>query len=194
VTRQRIFEPFFTTKELSRGSGLGLASAYGIIRNHSGFISVYSEAGKGSTFNIYLPASDLVIMEEAAATQEILTGNDTVLLIDDEAMILEIGTEILRKLGYTVLTSGIGAEAIELFRERKDDIDIIILDMIMPGLSGLEIYDRIREIRDDIKVILSSGYSLNGQASKILKHGCNGFIQKPFDITSLSRKIREVLD
>jgi PAS domain S-box-containing protein len=194
ATRQRVFEPFFTTRDKSRGSGLGLASAYGIIHKHEGFISVYSELGSGATFNIYLPASDKVIPQrEERKHTEIIKGSEKILLIDDEEMIIEIGGEILQALGYTVLAARSGHEAIELFREHKDEIDIVILDMIMPGISGAETYDRIKALDNKVKVILSSGYSLHGDAAQILKHGCNGFIQKPFDIMTLSKKIREII-
>ena len=194
ATRQRVFEPFFTTRDKSRGSGLGLASAYGIIHNHEGFISVYSELGDGTTFNFYLPASDKAIPQrEERKYTEIIKGSEKVLLIDDEDMIIDIGGEILQALGYTVFAARSGHEAIELFREHKDEIDIVILDMIMPGISGAETYDRIKALDNNVKVILSSGYSLNGEAAQILKHGCNGFIQKPFDIMTLSKKIREII-
>ena len=191
---QRIFDPFFTTKDKSRGSGLGLASAYGIIRNHGGIINVYSEEGKGTTFSIYLPASDRHIVKEDSVIPQTLTGNETVLLIDDEEMIIDIGTEILKKLGYTVYTAESGEQALKIYAEKNDAIDIVILDMIMPGISGAETYEGLREINNDVKVLLSSGYSLNGHSEKILEKGCNGFIQKPFNITDLSIKIREVLN
>ncbi len=192
---QRVFEPFFTTRDKSRGSGLGLASAYGIVRNHGGFINVYSEMGIGSTFNIYLPASDKSVAEhDDTKRAEVITGTECVLLIDDEGMILEVGGEILEKLGYTVLKAGSGEEALRLFHEHRDSIDLVILDMIMPEISGAEVFDRIRAEVPGVKVILSSGYSMNGDADKIMKRGCNGFIQKPFDIQTLSEKIRAVLD
>ncbi len=195
ATRQRVFEPFFTTRDKSRGSGLGLASAYGIVRNHGGFISVYSEVGMGSTFNVYLPASDKAAKEHEDSKQsDVIRGTKRVLLIDDEDMVLTIGGEILEKLGYTVLRAESGEEALELFHEHKDGIDLVILDMIMPGIGGSEVFDRIRAESPEVKVILSSGYSMNDDTDRIMKRGCNGFIQKPFDIQTLSRKIRTVLD
>ncbi len=193
--KHRLFEPFFTTKEMSRGSGLGLASAYGIIQNHNGFITVTSEKGKGSTFCIYLPASDKSVLKEAVSEQvEILAGSETVLFIDDEEMIIQVGTSMLKNLGYRVLTAVNGQEAIEIFKARQNEIDIVILDMIMPGMSGSEVFDCLKDIREDIKVILSSGYSLDGQAEQIFQRGCRGFIQKPFKMKTLSKKIREALD
>ncbi|UCG99961.1 MAG: PAS domain S-box protein [Deltaproteobacteria bacterium] len=193
-TQQRVFDPFFTTKEMGRGTGLGLASVYGIIKNHGGIINVSSEKGKGTTFTIYLPASKKEITEERELTHEVSRGKGTVLLIDDEDMIIDVGSQILKKMGYELLLARGGKEAIQLYKENKDKIDIVILDMIMPDMGGGETYDRMKEINPDIKVLLSSGYSIDGQATQILKRGCNGFIQKPFDIKELSNKIREILD
>jgi len=194
ATRQRIFEPFFTTKGMGQSSGLGLASAYGIIKNHKGIINVYSEEGAGTTFNIYLPASDKKVIEKKAPAEEVLPGKETVLLVDDEEMIIDIGKEMLKHIGYEVLTAREGKEALDVYRKNHDKIDAVILDMIMPEMGGGDLYDRMKEINPDIKVLLSSGYSINGQAETILKRGCNGFIQKPFNMEGLSQKIREVLD
>jgi CheY-like chemotaxis protein len=194
ATRQRIFEPFFTTKEMGRGTGLGLASAYGIIKNHEGVINVYSEQGKGTTFSIYLPASDKEVIEEKEVFGELLKGTETVLFVDDEEMIREVGGALLRQLGYKVLSAGNGKEAVEVYSNNKDKIDIVILDMIMPEMGGGKAYDKMKEINPDIKVLLSSGYSVNGDATKILKRGCDGFIQKPFNMKQLSKSIREILD
>ncbi|MEA3224150.1 MAG: PAS domain S-box protein [Thermodesulfobacteriota bacterium] len=194
ATRQKIFEPFFTTKGMGRGTGLGLASAYGIIKNHKGIINVYSEEGVGTTFNIYLPASDKAVIGEKVKDKEVLRGEETVLLIDDEEMIIDIGKEMLENMGYKVLTAKDGKKAIDAYKNNQDKIDAVVLDMIMPEMGGGEIYDRLRKINPEIKVLLSSGYSINGKAKAILKRGCNGFIQKPFNMKGLSRKIREVLD
>jgi two-component system, cell cycle sensor histidine kinase and response regulator CckA len=193
-TRRRIFEPFFTTKEMGRGTGLGLASAYGIIKNHNGMIEVESMIGEGTTFSIYLPASKKTVEKDTGPEGRILRGPETVLLVDDEDMIIEVGAEILEALGYKVLTARSGPEAVEVFRMNKDRIDIVVLDMIMPGMGGGDAYDQLREIDPGVKVLLSTGYSLRGEASEILKRGCNGFIQKPFNIKMLSQKLREILD
>ena len=194
ATQKKIFEPFFTTKEMGRGTGLGLASAYGIIKNHGGFISVYSEKGHGTTFNIYLPASEKEIIEEKKPTGDTLRGTETVLFVDDEEMIIEVAEEIFEQLGYKVLIARSGKEAIEIYEENKEHIDIVLLDMIMPDMSGSDTYDKMKKIDPDIKVLLSSGYSINGQATEIMDRGCNGFIQKPFKMKELSQKLREVLD
>ena len=191
ATQQRIFDPFFTTKEMGRSTGLGLASAYGIIKNHGGFIDVYSEKGEGATFNIYLPASEKVVVKEKKSQEEVLKGAETILLVDDEDIILNVGPGIIEKLGYKVLTAKSGKEAIEIYKKNHDRIDIVILDMIMPEMGGGETYDKLQEINPDIKVLLASGYSIKGQPTEILERGCNGFIQKPFNIGELSKKNKE---
>jgi len=193
-TAERIFDPFFTTKGMSRGTGLGLASVYGIVRNHGGTITVSSKKGKGSTFSIYLPASKKQAMKENRGSDKFVPGKETVLLVDDEDMILDVGTQILERMGHKVMKAKSGQEAIEIYEKHRDLIELVILDMIMPGVGGGETYDRIKEINPGVKVLLSTGYSINGQATEILERGCNGFIQKPFRMKELSHKIREVLD
>ncbi|MGD9236600.1 MAG: PAS domain S-box protein [Desulfobacterales bacterium] len=193
-TQERIFEPFFTTKAFGRGTGLGLASAYGIIKNHNGIINVYSEKGHGTTFKIYLPASDKQVIAEKFKLEEARGGSETILLVDDEEMVADIGKDLLEKLGYTVLVAAGGAEAIKLFQRHRDRINLVILDMIMPDMSGAETFSRIRAIKPNAKILLSSGYSLDSRASAIMKQGCNGFIQKPFNLKKISNKIREILD
>ncbi len=192
--QERIFDPFFTTKETVRGTGMGLASAYGIISNHRGIIAVQSELGEGTTFSIYLPAPKKEVEKEREVPAKISPGKETVLLVDDEDMIIEIGKEMLSKMDYKVFTTRNGAEAVKTFTENKDIIDLVILDMIMPDMGGGETYDRMKEINPDVKVLLSSGYSINGEAASILERGCDGFIQKPFSMNDLSSKIRVILD
>lgn len=193
-TQERIFEPFFTTKEMGRGTGLGLASVYGIIKSHGGYINVYSEKEKGTVFTIYLPASEKAAHKEIeSGPAAIIKGSGTILLIDDEEMILDVGIELLEELGYTVKSAMSGAEAIDVFKGERGKIDLIIMDMIMPGMGGGETFDRLKEIDPDIKVLLSSGYSINGQATKILRRGCDGFIQKPFNMNQLAEKVQRIL-
>ena len=193
-TQERIFEPFFTTKEMGRGTGLGLASVYGIVKSHGGYINVYSEKERGTVFTIYLPASEKeIVRERDAVAAPIFRGSGKILLIDDEKMILDVGIELLEELGYEVISAMSGNEAIEVFKNDRDKIDLIIMDMIMPGMGGGETFDRLKEIDPDIKVLLSSGYSINGQATKILRRGCDGFIQKPFNVNQLAEKVQEIL-
>ena len=192
-TQKRVFEPFFTTKEKGRGTGLGLASAYGIIKNHGGFITVYSEKGKGTSFSIYLPESKKPACIEKDFCKPVVKGSGTILLVDDEQMILDVGGQMLEKLGYQVLTAPNGKDAIQLFERHKESIVLVILDMIMPVLGGSETFDILKSMHPDLKVLLSSGYAVDGKASDILKRGCNGFIQKPFNLEQLSRKTSEAL-
>ena len=193
-TMERIFDPFFTTKGMGRGTGLGLASVYGILKAHSGYIDVKSKKGHGTTFSIYLPASEKKVIEERQKRAEVLMGTGTVLLVDDEDMILDVGAQMLRTLGYKVLLARSAKEAIELYKTNKDKIDMVILDMVIPDMGGGETYNKMKEINSNVKVLLSSGYSVNGHAREILERGCDAFIQKPFDIKGLSQKISEILD
>jgi len=191
--QKRIFEPFFTTKEMGRGTGLGLASVYGIIKNHGGYINVYSEKDQGTRFTIYLPASEKEVIDEQEPLAAITKGTGTILLIDDEEMIIDIGEELLMELGYKVLIAKSGPEALVIYADNAESIDLVIMDMIMPAMGGGEAYDRLIKINPEVKVLLSSGYSINGQASRILERGCDGFIQKPFHMKQLSEKIHGII-
>ena len=193
-TMKRIFDPFFTTKGLAKGTGLGLASVYGIVKAHGGYIDVDSKKGHGTTFSIYLPGSERKVEKPVKSAKRITEGTGIILLVDDEEMVLDVGVQLLKTLGYTVLEAKGGKEAVEIYKANKDKIDMVILDMIMPGVGGGEAYDRMKEINPTIKVLLSSGYSIDGQATEILERGCDGFIQKPFNMKQLSRSIREILD
>jgi CheY-like chemotaxis protein len=195
ATRARIFEPFFTTKKMGqeRGTGLGLASAYGIIKGHNGIIDVISEKGHGSTFSIYLPAAEEELVAEKKSPGRIEKGNETILLIDDEHTVINVTSEILRTLGYNVLVAKSGSVAIDIYKEKQKEIDLVILDMIMPVMSGDDTFDALKAINPQVKVILSSGYSIDGQATKIMEKGCCCFIQKPYKIADISNKIREAL-
>jgi PAS domain S-box-containing protein len=193
-TMSRIFEPFFTTREMGRGTGLGLASVYGIVRSHQGMIHVSSEKGKGTTFTIHLPASGKKIRETADRDEKIRRGSETVLVVDDETFVTEVTGKMLKRLGYQVLTAANGADALKIYGEKGSGIDLVILDMIMPEMSGQETFRRLKSMNPGVRAILSSGYSIDGQARSVLNEGCAAFLQKPFTLASLSEKIREVLD
>ena len=194
ATRQRVFDPFFTTQEKGRGTGLGLASAYGIIKNHHGLITVHSERGRGTTFSVYLPLSNKAAQQATPVAARLIKGAGTILLVDDEEMIIDVGKAMLERLGYRVFTAPGGQQAVDAVARMGTEIDLVILDMIMPGMDGGRTFDRIREIQPEIPVMLSSGYALNGQAEEIMRRGCNGFIQKPFNISEFSKQVQKILD
>lgn len=192
--RRRIFEPFFTTKELGRGTGLGLASVYGIIKGHGGYIDVDSKKGHGTTFFIYLPISTRPVEKTGYKDKSVIHGSGCILVVDDEPAVLEISSKILKKLGFRVLEACSGHDALNVYRQNRHTIDLVLLDMIMPDIGGGEVYERMKTINRNVKAILATGYSLNGEASDIMKKGCDGVIQKPFSIDRLSRMISRVLN
>jgi two-component system, cell cycle sensor histidine kinase and response regulator CckA len=192
ATMERVFEPFFTTKEMGRGTGLGLASAYGIIKGHGGYIEVDSQKGKGTTFSVYLPASEVMAEGAAETLKTALTGKGTILLVDDDVTVLEVGGMMLQRLGYEVIEARSGEEAVTFYKGKQPAIDLVILDMIMPELGGGPTFDELKQINPEVKVLLSSGYSREGQANEIMARGCHGFIQKPFSMEELSQKIMEI--
>jgi two-component system cell cycle sensor histidine kinase/response regulator CckA len=192
--RQQVFDPFFTTKDNNCGTGLGLASVYGIIKNHAGIITVKSQAGQGTKFNIYLPISQKKIHIKVSKGTELVKGSETVLLVEDEEKIIQVGEALLERLGYQVIVAKDSKQAIDTIEKQGDRIDLVILDLTMPGMGGGRTFDLIRVIQPSMPVILSSGYSVNGQVNAILRRGCNEFIQKPFTISELSQKVRKTLD
>ena len=193
-TCQQVFDPFFTTKEKYLGTGLGLASTYGIIKNHGGVITVYSDLGHGTTISIYLPVSEKTAHIEAHVDNMIIRGSGTILLVDDEDVMIDVGKPMLEKLGYRVIVAKGGEKAVDAVSEAGENIDLVLLDLIMPGMDGGRTFDVIRQIHPKMPIILSSGYSLKGKATDIMQRGCNAFIQKPFNISELSQLIKKVLD
>jgi CheY-like chemotaxis protein len=191
-TLEHIFEPFFTTKELGKGTGLGLASVYGIVKGHDGYIDVESRLEYGTTLKIYLPTSDKKTPEKTRMENDIVKGTGTILLVDDEDSVLDIGQRFLKFMDYEVLTARSGSEGVEIYQKYHTSIDLVILDMIMPKMGGGQVFDHLRKINPNVKVLLSSGYSINNDVAQILAKGCT-FIQKPFDIKQLSQTVREIL-
>jgi len=193
-TRERIFEPFFTTKAMGKGAGLGLASVYGIVKAHDGYIFVSSRPNEGARFDIYLPALMVSSIEERQERGGFVRGNETILLVDDEEIVMDVTRELIELMGYRVFTARSGREGVDLYRRMGKEIDMVILDMIMPGMGGGEVFDQLRELNPRLRILLSSGFSLSDQAQEIMDRGCDGFIQKPFQPGELSLKIRQILD
>ena len=191
-TMGRIFEPFFTTKGPGQGTGLGLASVYGIIKNHAGFIGVESEIGEGTTFTLLLPATQRPVAEDKTPKAVVQHGTGTILVVDDEEHIVKVCARLLQKSGYEVLTAAGGKQAVELVRQHGAKISVVVLDMTMPEMSGRQTYEAMRKIMPGIKVLLCSGCSMEGHAQALLDSGCNGFIQKPFEAADLAAKVREL--
>ncbi|MFZ1200713.1 MAG: PAS domain S-box protein [Desulfobacterales bacterium] len=189
-----IFEPFFTTKEMGRGTGLGLASVFGIVKGHGGYIDVSSCRGRGTTFTVYLPAvGSAVSKAEPLPADGIQNGQGVVLLVEDEETVLQVNARMLRRLGYTVMEAADGAAAVDLFEQNWARINLVVLDMIMPGMGGAEVFERIRQINPAAKVLISSGCDIKDQAPEILGTGCHGFIQKPYSLEELSNKIQHII-
>jgi hypothetical protein len=192
--RDHIFEPFFTTKHQLGGTGMGLATVYGIIRSHNGVISVYTEIGKGTSFKLYFPVALGSAEEEILhrETSQSMPGM-TILLIDDEPVVREVWGDFLTQKGYRVITAEDGLVGIERFEARKGKIDLVILDLVMPNLGGKETLAALRKVNPTVKVLVTSGYSENGQAGEIVNLGIDGFIQKPSQLTHLESEIVRIL-
>ncbi len=190
-TISRVFDPFFTTK--FQGRGMGMAAVYGIIKNHGGWISIGSELGKGTVVRIYLPAVAVQAEPAKETKSELTTCTGTLLVIEDEDVVIDVIGPMLERLGYSILVAKTGTEAIEIARTFDGDIDLAILDIVLPDMGGKEVYPLIMEARPDMKVIVCSGYSLDGPGQEILDAGAQAFIQKPFSLKTLSEKLKEVL-
>jgi len=193
-TKTKIFDPFFTTKEQGRGTGLGLAMVYGIVKNHNGYLSVYSEAGKGTTFEIYLPLAQDSLIRPERKEEKVSLGSESILVVDDEEILRHLMKDILGDLGYGVVLASDGQEAVDVYREHKEGIDLVIVDMMMPKMGGKETFQELKRINPEVKALLASGYSKNAAAQGILNLGVRDFLHKPFSMEEISRKVREVLD
>jgi signal transduction histidine kinase len=194
-TAERAFEPFFTTKEDGKGTGLGLAMVYGVVKNHGGHVWVYSEPEEGTTFKVYLPTDGKRQAEEQKSrTLSDSGGNELILVVDDEESMRAVAKDMLIDNGYRVLQAEDGIRAVEIFGRHNGDIDLVILDMVMPKLGGMETFLKLKELSPNVKALLSTGYSQGGKAQEILKSGVHGFVQKPYDVATLLSKVRSVLD
>jgi len=192
-TLPRIFEPFFTTKETGKGTGLGLAIVYGIVKNHNGFINVYSEPGEGSTFKIYLPRAIEAEKAEPAPEPPVKGGNEIILVVDDEEMILNLAASILEDYGYKCLIASTGSDALKIYRQKHAEIDLAILDIVMPKMSGQMLFEEMLKIDPQVKVVMSSGFSVQDEGT-MLEKGVKAFIPKPYREKCLAGTVREVLD
>jgi signal transduction histidine kinase len=191
---ERIFDPFFTTKEKGKGTGIGLSAVHGIIKSHGGGISVTSEIDKGSIFDVLLPVIEKNVVEDNLKKEKILTGNECILFVDDEPMIANVGKLMLERLGYYVETCTGSLEALEQFRAQPDQFDLIICDLTMPKMTGKELAAKLREVRSEIPIILSTGYSANISELNDKKLGIDAVVLKPMAMDEISKVIRKVLD
>jgi signal transduction histidine kinase/ActR/RegA family two-component response regulator/HAMP domain-containing protein len=198
ATIARIFEPFFTTKEVGKGTGLGLATVYGIVKQHKGWVEVASEYGKGTVFTIFLPAASETTMirrKQDMVMPQVVGGTETILLVEDEATVLEMGKIILQDCGYRVLEASSGVAAVELWREHRDTIALLLTDMVMPqGVSGTDLAEMFLEDKPTLKVLFTSGYSVDQFDTEFLRNGAVNFLQKPYTRFTLAKAVRERLD
>jgi len=193
TTKEKIFDPFFTTKEVGKGTGLGLSTVYGIVKQHDGYITVESETGSGTTFNIYLPIVDEIVEEKKTAPAEFNRGDETILVAEDNEAVRRLVTEVLRDQGYTVVKANNGLDAIEKFK-KTDRVDLLILDSVMPHMNGREAYDEIYKLRPDIKIIFTSGYTKDVILDKGIEEKRFNFLPKPISPVELLQTVRKVLD
>ncbi len=193
TTRKRVFEPFFTTKEKGKGTGLGMAGVYGTIKKHNGSVEVYSEIDRGSTITIYLPLVNEKPDSDQGGSIRNFKGKGTILLVDDEDEVRDTSKDILIALGFTVFTSANGIEALEFYKNNKEQIDLVLLDLVMPKMGGYDCFLELKKITPDIRVLVISGFSADGEAQKILAQGALGFMQKPFNVAELSKSIKKAM-
>jgi len=190
---ERIFEPFFTTKERGKGTGLGLAVIHGIVKNHGGSIYVHSKPGEGTTFEVYLPVSEHKNEVTVNEVEIPVTGHAAILLVDDEEMLTEVNGSILETLGYSVTACGSGAEALRIFSDNPEAVDLVITDMTMPGMTGLHLASEIKKIKPRIPIILCTGYNEQLTKEKAVESGIFDIVMKPFTAAELGQAVQRSL-
>ena len=198
ATMSRIFEPFFTTKEVGKGTGLGLATVYGIVKQHDGWVEVTSEVGIGTTFNVFFPASNApaeVKPAAAAPASEVPGGKETILVVEDEPVLREMAHTILENCGYRILEAGSGVEALNVWERHQQSIDLVVTDMVMPeGISGMDLAQRLRIAKPNLKIVFASGYSMDDMDTDFIRNGQAAFLQKPYTHITLAKAVRDCLD
>jgi len=195
-TLEHIFEPFFTTKEQGKGTGLGLATVYGIVKSHGGHVLCESESGRGTVFKIYLPAVRNIAEEAFRELKEEKPqgGAETILVVEDEETLRELATQVLRKMGYRVLAAENGERALALYEKSREEISLVLLDLIMPGMGGKRCLEELLKRDPLVKIVIASGYTGEDSRGVLLEKGARGFVAKPYDMKKVLNAIREVLD
>ena len=192
--RDRIFEPFFTTKPPGEGTGMGLAMVYGIVKNHGGMVQVLSEVGKGSLFNVYFPVSEGLVPEQAESPVGTrVEGRGCILLVEDEPIVAQVAAAMLQDLGYRVTAAKNGREALDIYRNRTAEFDLVILDMVMPIMNGRDCFRELAKIDPHVRVLLTTGHAVDGAAEDLLAQGVLGLLQKPFTIATLGAEVSKAL-
>jgi CheY-like chemotaxis protein len=197
ATMVRIFEPFFTTKEVGKGTGLGLATVYGIVKQHEGWVEVSSEVGKGTTFNVFLPASSepVRVAKPAEDQTSVKGGQETILVVEDEPVLRDMAHLILQECGYRVLEAGSGAEALQMWERNPGGIDLVISDVVMPGgMSGKDLAVKLKALHPELKMIFTSGYNVEESTTDFFRRSGALFLQKPYTRPDLAKAVRECLD
>jgi CheY-like chemotaxis protein len=195
VEMRHLFEPFYTTKPFGKGTGLGLSVVYGIVRNHDGHVACYSERGVGTTFRIYLPALEETAEQAEDREEETVFGGmgQTILVVDDETAVRRICERLLGRIGYDVIVASNGEEAIRLYGKKKEQIDLVILDLVMPGMGGLKCLETLAAMDPDVKVLISTGYSLSRIEQDTGASGAIGFLSKPYNLLEVSQTVQKAL-
>ena len=195
-TLEKIFEPFFTTKAEGKGTGLGLSIVYGVVKRHGGFITCSSEPGRGTTFKIYLPALSENSVKNVDHTPDITPkgGNETILLVDDEEFVRDLAVRFLTSVGYNVITASNGREAIEIFERDKGKISLVILDLIMPEIGGLQCMEELTRIDPKVRIIIASGFAVDEDERKIIEATARGFVSKPYQVQHALDAVRKAID